>query len=139
MFIKVRQNNLCGHYREKPTPCACPGGCTNLSCYIYKDADRVNPAENYCNPCSKDWKYKDLQAQIDAARAARNQREKATKQKEKDDVKAKKPKEKDDAKANKQKEKEAKGKEKGTSTGKAILQRILPLIRRSAEPRGPET
>lgn len=60
----------------------------------------MNPAENDCNPCSKDWKYKNLQAQADAARAARNQREKAAKQKEKDDAKAK-------------------GKGKGTEAGKA--------------------
>lgn len=71
----------------------------------------MNPAENYCNPCSQDWKYKDLQAQIDAARAARNQRQMAAKQKEKDDAKAKKQKEKDDAKAH--------GKGKGTGAGKA--------------------
>ena len=81
----------------------------------------MNPAENYCNPCSKDWKYMHFQAQIDATRAARNQRKKAAKQKEKDDGKAKKQKEKDDAKVEKQKKKEAKGKGKGKgpSTAKA--------------------
>lgn len=92
--IKVRHNYLCGHYGEKLTPCSRPGGCTKLSCHMYKDADSVDLAENYCNPCLKDWKYKDLQAQTDVVKAAKNQREKATKQKKNDDAKAKKQKEK---------------------------------------------